>query len=116
MRAFTDDSGTEWTVWEVQPGQFVIGATERRAGLDRRVAPAPDPVIERRRGSERRVRARHAVTGIGTELAGGWLTFQAGPMRRRLAPVPDGWDRLADAELATLCGRASTALRAARGG
>jgi hypothetical protein len=115
MRAFRDDSGTEWTVWEVQPGQFVIGATERRAGHDRRVAPAPDPVIERRRSADRRVRPHHAITGIGTELAGGWLTFQAGSLRRRLAPVPDGWDRMPDTELAALCGRAASALRAARG-
>jgi hypothetical protein len=115
MRAFRDDGGTEWTVWEVRPGQIVIGASERRAGHDRRVAPAPDPVIERRRGRDRRVEARQVATGLGSDLAGGWLAFQAGAVRRRLAPVPDGWDRMSDAELVALCGRAATAARATRG-
>ncbi len=115
MRAFRDDGGTEWTVWEVQPAQFVIGATERRAGRDRRVAPAPDPVIERRRGDERRAPVRPLFTGLGPELADGWLAERAGAVRRRLAPVPDGWDRMPDAELAALCGRASCTLRTARG-
>jgi hypothetical protein len=114
MRVFRDDSGTEWTAWEVRPGQVVVGAGEQRTGRDRRVAPAPDPVIERRRQEERRVRARPSVAYFGHELADGWLTFQAQGTRRRLAPVPDGWDELADADLAALCGRAVDAARPGR--
>jgi len=36
--------------------------------------------------------------GLG-EFAGGWLTFDDGTERRRLAPVPDGWAVLPDARL-----------------
>ena len=114
MRVFTDDSGMEWTAWEVRPGQIVIGRAERRTGRDRRVAPAPDPVIERRRHPERRVHVRPLVSGVGTELAGGWVIFQSGAVRRRLAPVPDGWDLLSDAELVALCRDAVERSRDAR--
>ena len=111
MRVFRDDTGTEWTAWEVQPGQFVIGAAEQRTGRDRRVAPAPDPIIERRRGDERRVHPRRVLTLLGQELARGWLAFQAGGVRRRLSPVPAGWDQLPDANLAALCARATESQR-----
>lgn len=31
---------------------------------------------------------------IRPEFADGWLTFESGTEKRRLAPVPDGWDTL----------------------
>ncbi|HEV3052770.1 MAG TPA: hypothetical protein VGX50_20820, partial [Longimicrobium sp.] len=40
------------------------------------------------------------------EMAGGWLAFQAGTVRRRAAPIPLGWERMSDVELAALCSRA----------
>ena len=30
---------------------------------------------------------------------GGWLCFQSGSIRRRLMPIPPGWDRVADDQL-----------------
>ena len=109
MRVFEDQTGTEWMVWEVRPGEVVIGAAEQRAGHDRRLAPAPDPVIERRGLADRRVLTPRAVTGVVDDLARGWLTFQAGAVRRRLAPFPSGWHELPDTELAALCRRAAPA-------
>jgi len=44
--------------------------------------------------------------GLGG-FGGGWLTFDDGTERRRLAPVPENWERLSDVRLALL-------LRAAR--
>src|SRR5829696_6952999 len=43
---------------------------------------------------------------LGTELENGWLCFQSGPERRRLHPIPSGWDSLEDGELHGLFERA----------
>ena len=92
---------------------------ERRRVIERRLDPAPDPVIERRRGAERRQaavprdpggedrRARRGVGSMPLVLATGWLAFQAGTVRRRLAPIPEGWSARSDAELARLCRQAA---------
>ena len=92
----------------------------RRAGTDRRSTPAPDVVIERRRAQERRVRARPRVL-LGSDLEGGWLYFQLDaddaaslPTRRRLAPIPPGWESLPDAELAALLAQARQVSKGAR--
>ena len=45
---------------------------------------------------------------------GGWLSFDSGVETRRVAPIPDGWERMADAELLTLLSRAETARRPQR--
>jgi hypothetical protein len=37
---------------------------------------------------------------------GGWLCFDSGPEKRRLSPIPDGWQNLADGELEQLVDRA----------
>jgi len=39
--------------------------------------------------------------GLG-ELRGGWLTFDDGVERRRLAPVPEGWTEFTQERLALL--------------
>ena len=41
----------------------------------------------------------------------GWLTFESGSRLRRLAPTPQGWESLADAELERLCRSAMPAER-----
>jgi hypothetical protein len=33
------------------------------------------------------------------ELAGGWLTFQTGVERKRLAPIPVGWEYATEEQL-----------------
>lgn len=74
---------------------------------DRRHAPAGPPPsgIERRRGADRRVLQQRRVR-LAPGLQQGWLVFQCGDERRRLVPVPTGWDELSSAELAELCRRA----------
>ena len=98
-RQFTDSRGTRWDVWEVEPSH----AERRRATEDRRQTRRPGP--ERRRIADpTRVR-------ISTELTLGWLAFQAMHEKRRLTPIPDGWQLLSEARLeqllqsATLAGR-----------
>ncbi|HEU0054828.1 MAG TPA: hypothetical protein VFQ39_16700, partial [Longimicrobium sp.] len=88
LRTFVDRAGVEWQVWSVIPG---ARADERRSGYDRR---SPDPVFgspgaERRSGGDRR--AVHAA--LSSALTGGWLVFECPTERRRLAPIPPGWDR-----------------------
>ena len=34
------------------------------------------------------------TTGLSERYQGGWLTFDCGAERRRLAPVPAGWEAL----------------------
>ena len=105
MRVFVDEGGTEWTAWEVHPSRAGWHGQERRSGSDRRAARATAP-DERRRGPDRRAQTLRAVRTLGAALAGGWLAFQAGVTRRRLIPIPPGWERLSDTELAALCRQA----------
>jgi hypothetical protein len=109
MRVFVDTAGAEWIVWEVRPEKILFGRVERRVSTDRRVLAAPDPVVERRRIFERRLRAGVVEGAGGSAGAGGWLAFQSGTRRRRLVPVPPGWRELPDEELAALCRRAAPA-------
>lgn len=41
----------------------------------------------------------------------GWLSFDSGLERRRLSPIPDGWQEAAEATLAGMCDRAEPAPR-----
>lgn len=36
-------------------------------------------------------------------MSDGWLCFESRRGKRRLAPIPQGWEALADAELDALC-------------
>jgi hypothetical protein len=47
-------------------------------------------------------------------LAGGWLCFEAGGDKRRLAPYPADWHELDDRALALLCAAAWPAVTLAR--
>lgn len=49
-------------------------------------------------------------TGLG-EFGNGWLTFDDGAERRRLAPVPEGWPRFSDERLESLARIAKPSLR-----
>jgi hypothetical protein len=101
LRAFRDSNSIEWRVWDVRP----VGSTalERRM-RDRR---NPDPVIrysgpERRTGRERRLtNTTRWVIPIRE-----WLAFDCEGEKRRLVPVPEGWEELPDQELERLCDQA----------
>ena len=87
-RTFRDASGRFWDVWTVIP-----------SGVERRRSAVAAPEMERRRVQEFRVI-------LGDRLADGWLAFQTEGERRRLAPYPDEWAEMTDAELEALCRRA----------
>jgi hypothetical protein len=107
-RSFTDTAGIVWNVWDVLP-QW----TERRSGERRRTDPddvADPPVLERRRKGNRRADAGEtpgARIRIAAGLSRGWLAFEGGGDKRRLAPIPPGWEAFDDSQLAELCRRAT---------
>jgi hypothetical protein len=47
------------------------------------------------------------------EMAGGWLCFDSAAEKRRLYPIPAGWEECADGELLQMC-RAARPARADR--
>ena len=109
-RTFIDGNGREWQAWDVSAD--ALRALEDRREAERRTRPERLCVPERRAPPDRRYRldrrpgARFVVAG---ELAKGWLAFGCGARRRRLAPAPQDWESLPDAELARLCARARPA-------
>ena len=93
-RQFTDSKHTMWEVWDVEPSH----AERRLRGEDRRRS---SPTSEERRVAEDRSRVR-----IRSDLAQGWLAFESKHDRRRLAPIPPGWESLDESALEQLCDRA----------
>ena len=57
--------------------------------------PTPPGGVERRHKPEFRV-------NLGMQMVNGWLIFSSGSLRRRLAPVPEGWHERTDEELRAL--------------
>jgi hypothetical protein len=43
---------------------------------------------------------------MGSDLAHGWLAFESKHDRRRLAPIPEGWDTFDASALERLCAAA----------
>ena len=91
-RTFLDSTGRRWEVWLVTPA-----AAERRR-IDRRTAagastntPYVGDLDRRRTPERRRGPFRRSVT-VASEYTNGWLCFECEGEKRRLAPVPEGWD------------------------
>jgi len=98
-RTFLDTTGKRWEVWLIMPTAAERRKADRRAssgasggyqgGLDRRRNP------ERRRGPFRQ------SVAVASEYSNGWLCFESEGEKRRLAPVPYGWDEAAPDRLST---------------
>ena len=95
-RQFTDSKRTTWEVWDVEPSH----AERRLSGGDRRKG-------KRTSGERRRVEDRARVR-IRTDLSHGWLAFESKHDRRRLAPIPNGWEAFDASHLEQLCERAKS--------
>jgi hypothetical protein len=76
LRGFTDSTGVEWRVWEVFP---------TRAGM-----PSGAEALSRTSLKE-------------TPFANGWLCFESVDAKRRLAPIPPGWEFASGEILAEFC-------------
>jgi hypothetical protein len=88
-RRFTDSKGTAWEVWDVDASH-----AERRRKND---APRGRPP-----GRDRRRRADSTRIRLHGELSSGWLCFESKHDKRRLAPTPEAWEDLGEAELERL--------------
>ena len=86
-REFTDERGESWRVWDVHPDSL-----ERRMANDHHLRPAH----ERRRTPH------------------GWLAFENRYERRRLAPIPEGWQEMDATQLRHLLADARPTGRARR--
>jgi hypothetical protein len=89
-RTFLDTTGRKWEVWLVSPS-----AAERRK-VDRRVSsagagPFTGPSDRRHTPDRRRGPFRRSVV-VPNEYSGGWLCFESEGEKRRLAPIPPGWE------------------------
>jgi hypothetical protein len=47
-----------------------------------------------------------ARSSVPESLQGGWLTFESGNERRRLAPIPRDWEETSEERLRLFCGAA----------
>ena len=101
-RTFVDKDGSYWQVWDSQPTRV----ERRMASMDRRqprYAPWRQP--ERRNGLDRRITAQRRIT-LGEGYGSGWLTFESLSEKRRLLPIPFGWEDLNHSDLRALCEKA----------
>jgi hypothetical protein len=93
-RQFTDSKRTTWEVWDVEPGH----AERRLSSRDRRKG--------RRSSGERRLVEDRARVRIHSDLSHGWLAFESKHDKRRLAPIPVGWEAFDESLLEQLCEQA----------
>lgn len=95
-RTFRDDAARLWNAWDVNP---MWG--ERRT-RERRLRTAElSPAVRDRRATQRRHQGGLRIS-LPPRLAGGWIAFECGDERRRVAPIPPGWSDLDDAGLRRL--------------
>jgi hypothetical protein len=95
-RKITDRDGREWDVWAVSPK-----AIDRRTRDESRVVERRGPNIG-------------FVGRVSDRLRAGWLAFQTTHEKRRLSPIPPGWETLSDDELLQLLEQAPKAGKPAR--
>jgi hypothetical protein len=60
---------------------------------------------ERRSGSDRRTINQRRIT-LSAGYGRGWLTFESLAEKRRLVPIPSGWEEASNAALRALCDQA----------
>ena len=95
LREYRDLDGRSWMVWSVAAKFSPV-----RSPTDRRVAPS-------RQQPERRSLEDRRGASPAAEWLQGWLCFQTSGEKRRLAPVPQGWEQSSVRELDELRRRAA---------
>jgi hypothetical protein len=93
LREFADSSGQVWQAWDTHP-KGVGHLSKGESAFTRFVANTA-----KREGKE--------PTTVRDQYAEGWLTFKLASDRRRLTPIPDGWELADDATLLRYLGLAS---------
>ena len=85
LREFADSLGRVWQAWDTRPSSLGH-LTKGESAFTRFVA-----TTAKREGKE--------PTTVREQYAEGWLTFRLENARRRLAPIPAGWDGADDSTL-----------------
>ena len=85
LREFTDAAGKTWRVWDVYP------STKSKSSMG---GPSAEDA------------AQLIAAFPHRDLSEGWLCFECGSEKRRLAPIPPEWEIGAAALLEELCRRA----------
>ncbi len=88
-KVFDDPDGISWEVWRVSPS-----STERRSGTgEARFASSLGGSGARSGGTERRLSDSGPRSVLKAGFENGWLCFESRTgEKRRLTPVPDGWE------------------------
>ena len=60
---------------------------------------------ERRGGADRRMMSQRRIM-LSQGYGSGWLTFESLQEKRRLNPIPSGWEAMSETELRALCQKA----------
>lgn len=100
-RTFVDSGGKRWEVWLVTPAAAERRKADRRAAGGGAGAGDFPGFSDRRRTPERRQKPFRRTVEVASEYSGGWLCFESEGDKRRLAPVPDGWNKAGSDRLAT---------------
>ncbi|HEX2202939.1 MAG TPA: hypothetical protein VHG91_06565 [Longimicrobium sp.] len=107
LRNFRDSEGHEWRVWDVYP--YTMRREERRVTDRRRGSSDGYSGPERRSGQDRR--SNRAASLLTPGLEAGWLCFENHVDKRRLTPIPAGWEEAGEGELETLVQQARSVVR-----
>ena len=87
LRVLTDSTGVEWRVWEVVPSRAAIGQSPK---------------------------TQSHTSLSATPYANGWLCFESNAEKRRLAPIPEGWELGTPVDIAQLLQQATPVQSRAR--
>lgn len=98
-RTFIDSEGKRWEVWLVTPAAAERRKVDRRAG--RGQDTTPEGLADRRQTPDRRKGPFRRNVVVATEFSNGWLCFESEGEKRRLAPVPEGWEQAGPDRLST---------------
>ena len=99
-RTFLDTTGKRWEVWLVTPAAAERRKVDRRAGSAASGDVFPG-ALDRRKTPERRRSPFQRSASVASEFSQGWLCFESEGEKRRLAPVPPGWQEAGPDRLST---------------
>ena len=102
-REYVDSCRIKWAVW------YVAASRSERRECDTRRSEERAKADRRRRCEARPLRMR-----VSSPMSGGWLCFESATEKRRLVPVPPGWQCMSDRGLEELCARATAVAKSAR--
>jgi hypothetical protein len=102
-REYVDSCQIQWSVW------YVAASRSERRERDSRRSEERAKGDRRRRCEPRTLRMR-----VGAPMSRGWLCFESATEKRRLVPVPPGWQHMSDRGLEELRARATIVAKSAR--